>query len=126
MAEGYDVEIRLEGKDGLSRVVKKSKTAVDRLSAAADPKAKRHFMSFSLSAVASLRVLRGMLNIVRRGLRGIQSAASSAFRRISRGAKMAALAAAALAVVLVKWGAAVIEAENLFRVSMGKMVKEAE
>ena len=39
---------------------------------------------------------------------------------------MATLAAGVLGAVLVKWGADVIETDNLFKVSMGSMVKEAE
>jgi len=125
-SQGYDVEVRIKGNDLLSREIKKPKNAIDELSAAADPKAKRHFLSFARSSIAGLRLFTPVLNMIKSGLRGMQSIASTAFRHITRGAKIAALAAGALAGVLVKWGAAVVEAENLFKVSMGNMVKEAE
>jgi len=124
--KGYDVEVRMKGKDQLSSEIRKPKNAVDELSHAADPKAKGAFSSFSRGAVSSILSLKPALDLIKSGLHAIQSVAMTAFRTIVTGAKWVVLALSGILTLLIKFGSDVTESENLFVVSMGNMVDAAQ
>jgi len=60
------------------------------------------------------------------GFRRLGNLAEDAFRMVARAAKWASLAVLALGAYTIKLGADVVESENLFVVSMGKMARAAE
>jgi|GEM_PF-6258221 len=123
---GYDVEVRVTGKDDLSSEVRKGKNAVDELSSAADPKAKRKFATFSLGAIAALQRIRSYgIDIVRRGLQTIAPVATRAFSIVKKAVLAAGAAITAAGAALIKFGMDAVESENLFVVAMGAMADKA-
>ncbi len=78
------------------------------------------------SAVVMKKVFKSAFGSIKAGFGTVSAVAGKTFKAIARQAKWAVLGVGAISTAIIKMGVDVIEADNLFAVSMGKMSKSAE